>query len=76
MSQSSKPKKRNVGQGRFRLITVWNQEFDDAEYARILLLLSMYLKEQRAKKSKPNRKGRTTKAAINKAEGGEGHEQS
>ncbi len=50
MSAASPRKKRNVGQSRFRLIPVWNQEFDQSEYARILLLLAMHMSEQATKK--------------------------
>lgn len=74
MSRSPTPRKRDVGQGLFRLIPTWNQEFDEAEYARILLLLSMYLSEQEAKK--PKERGRkTSNTATHKAKGGEDHEQ-
>lgn len=52
MSAARPRKKRNVGPiSRFRLIPVWrNQEFDQSEYARILLLLAMHMSEQATKK--------------------------
>ena len=50
MSAARPRKKRNVGQSRFRLIPVWNQECDQSEYARILLLLAMHMSEQATKK--------------------------
>lgn len=43
MSAARPRKKRDVGQSRFRLIPVWQEEFDRSEYARILLLLAMHM---------------------------------
>lgn len=73
MNASKPPKRRpgrpkgSHGQSRFRVVPVWKQDFDQAGFARALLLLAMHLDENKSKSLNEGQNGNTH-------EGGGDHE--